>query len=65
MIDRVRVSVEGTFAEAWKVEERRESDRKLLSTWYLTDRSPYMVAGETILADGRVQYASEVELPPR
>lgn len=57
------VNVEGTPVEAWKVEERREADRTLLATWYLLDRSPYMVYGEAIRADGRIQYMSEVEIP--
>lgn len=57
------VIVEGTPVESWKVEERREADRTLLATWYLLDRSPYMVYGEAIRADGRIQYMSEVEIP--
>ena len=63
MIDTVRIEVEGTPQVAWKVEERRQSDRTHLATWYLTDRSPYMVAGEIFLPDGRMQYASEVAVP--
>jgi hypothetical protein len=58
-----RVNVEGTMVEAWKVEERREADRVLLATWYLLDKSPYMVYGEAVLPDGRIQYMSEVEIP--
>src|SRR4029453_16807668 len=42
------VDVEGTQVEAWKVEERKHSDRSLSATWYLLDKSPYMVYGEVI-----------------
>jgi hypothetical protein len=48
---------------AWKVEEHRESDGKLLATWYLLDKSPYMVYGEVPLPDGSVQRMTEVEVP--
>lgn len=57
------VTVEGTPMEAWKVEERDAGDRRLLATWYLLDASPYMVYGEAMLPDGRIQYMSEVEIP--
>ena len=55
--------VEGTEWNAWKVEERRESDRRLMAVWYLLDESPYMVAGETYLANGNVQKMTEIALP--
>ncbi len=57
------VNVEGTVVNAWKVEEHRQGDGKLLATWYLLDRSPYMVYGEVPLADGSVQRMTEVEIP--
>jgi hypothetical protein len=63
VIGRTTVNVEGSVVNAWKVEERRESDNRLLATWYLTETSPYMVYGEVPLADGRVQRMSEVEIP--
>jgi len=63
IVGTARVNVEGTPVEAWKVEERRAADRHLLATWYLLDKSPYMVYGEAIRADGRIQYMSEVEIP--
>lgn len=63
VLGRADVNVEGTVVNAWKVEERRESDNRLLATWYLTETSPYMVYGEVPLADGRVQRMSEVEIP--
>ena len=56
------VDVEGTPIEAWKVEERRESDRVLLATWYLLDKSPYMVYGEVPLPNGQVRKMTEVEI---
>jgi hypothetical protein len=60
---RERMMVEGSEVMAWKVEERRESDRVLLANWYLTDVSPYMVAGDVFLPDGRVQKMTEIALP--
>jgi hypothetical protein len=63
VIGQVPVDVEGTRWTAWKVEERRHADRTLLATWYLTERSPYMVYGEVPLPDGRVQRMTEVEIP--
>jgi hypothetical protein len=67
VLGRDDVSVEGTVVNAWKVEERRQSDRVLLATWWLLDKSPYMVYGEVPLADGTIQRMTEVEvpLPPR
>ena len=63
VLDEVPVVVEGTTVKAWKVEEHRQADKKLLATWYLITASPYMVYGEVPLPDGRVQYMSEVEIP--
>ncbi len=63
VLGRVDVDVEGTMVNSWKVEERRRSDRTLLATWYLLDRSPYMVYGEVPLPDGSVQRMTEVEIP--
>lgn len=63
VIGMARVNVEGTPVDAWKVDEHREADRSLLATWYLLDQSPYMVYGEAVRADGRIQYMSEVEIP--
>ena len=63
VIDKVDVNVEGTQVNAWKVEERRESDRVLLETWYLLDKSPNMVYGEVPLPDGSIQRMTEIEVP--
>jgi hypothetical protein len=57
------VNVEGTTINAWKVEERRQADARLLATWWLLDKSPYMVYGEVPLADGSIQRMTEVEIP--
>ncbi|MGQ0765728.1 MAG: hypothetical protein ACT4OZ_08690 [Gemmatimonadota bacterium] len=62
-IDEMPVDVEGTRVIAWKVEERRESDRVHLADWYLLDRSPYMVYGVAYLPNGQVRHYSEVEIP--
>jgi len=56
------VQVEGSTIEAWKVDEHKV-DGKLVATWYLLDRSPYMVYGEVPLPDGRTQLITEVEVP--
>jgi hypothetical protein len=63
VVGKVDVDVEGTMVNAWKVDEHRESDNKLLATSYLLDKSPYMVFGEVPLPDGSVQRMSEVEVP--
>ena len=54
--------VEGKRWDAWKVEERRQADGRLLATWYLVTGSPYMVYGEVVLPDGRIQRITEVEV---
>ena len=63
VIGQVPTMVEGREWNAWKVEERRESDRTLLAVWYLLAESPYMVAGEVFLPNGQVQKMTEVALP--
>jgi hypothetical protein len=63
VLGQVDVDVEGTKVTAWKVEERRQADRALLATWWLLDKSPYMVYGEVPLPDGTVQRMTEVEVP--
>lgn len=63
VIGRGPVDVEGTAVTAWKVEERRHADRTLVATWYLTERSPYMVYGEVPLPNGQVQRMTEVAIP--
>lgn len=63
VIGEVPVTVEGTEVTAWKVEERRAADGRLLATWYLTEASPYMVYGEVVLPNGQVQRMSEVAIP--
>jgi hypothetical protein len=63
VIGKADVNVEGTMVHAWKVEERKYADSKLLATWYLLDKSPYMVYGEVPLADGSIQRMTEVEIP--
>lgn len=57
------IDVEGREWNAWKVEERRHRDGRLLAVWYLVGESPYMVAGDVFLPDGRVQKMTEVALP--
>jgi hypothetical protein len=61
--DRTVVNVEGVDVSAWKVEEHRAGDRRLLATWYLLEDSPYMVYGEVILPNGQIQRMSEVAIP--
>lgn len=57
------VDVEGTNVVAWKIEERRHADARLLATWWMTDESPYMVYGEVIQANGQVRRMTEVAIP--
>lgn len=57
------LNVEGTIWTAWKVEEHRQSDARLLATWWLTEKSPYMVYGEAIQPNGQVRKMTEVEIP--
>jgi hypothetical protein len=45
------------------VDEHRHSDGTLVATWYLVDRSPYMVYAEIPLANGTVQRMTGVALP--
>jgi hypothetical protein len=63
VIGKTDVEVEGKKVNAWKVEEHRVADKKLLATWYLLDTSPYMVYGEVPLPDGSIQKMSEIEVP--
>ena len=63
VVGKVDVDVEGTSVNAWKVEERKQADSRLLATWYLVEKSPYMVYGEVPLPDGSVQRMTEVEVP--
>jgi hypothetical protein len=60
---RQAVEVEGGSIEAWKVDEHRQSDGALVATWYLIDRSPYMVYAEVPLPNGTVQRITGVDLP--
>ena len=62
VLGKTDVNVEGTVVNAWKVEERRRDDGALLATWWLLDKSPYMVYGEVPLPDGTVQRMTEVEI---
>lgn len=57
------MTIEGAAVVAWRVEERRESDGKLMATWFLTDKSPYMVGGESVAPNGQVLKYTEVALP--
>lgn len=62
VLGKVDVHVEGTMVNAWKVEERKREDGKLVATWYLVEKSPYMVYGEVPLPDGSIQRMTEVEV---
>lgn len=63
VLGKADVDVEGTVVNAWKVEERKHADGKLLATWWLLDKSPYMVYGEVPLPDGSIQRMTEIEIP--
>ena len=64
VVGRDSVDVEGSRVVAWKVEERRQADRVLVATWWLLERSPYMVYGEVPLPGGRVRRMTEVDIHP-
>ena len=55
-----RVQVEGTEMVAWKVDERRQADGRMVATWYLTESAPYMVYGVAMLPNGQTQTMTEV-----
>lgn len=57
------IDVEGTPWRAWPVEERVRDGGALVATWYLTDRSPYMLAGDVPLPNGVMQRMTEVAVP--
>lgn len=63
VVGKVPKNIEGKDWMPWKVEERRQSDRKLLAIWYLVEESPYMIGGEVFLPNGRVQHMTEVAIP--
>lgn len=57
------IDVEGTPWKAWPVEERVRESGTLVATWFLTDRAPYMLAGEVPLANGVMQRMTEIAVP--
>ena len=57
------IDVEGTPWKAWPVEERMRDGGALVATWYMTDRSPYMLAGEVPLPNGVMQRMTEIAVP--
>jgi hypothetical protein len=63
VLGKVDVNVEGTMVNAWKVTEHKEASGQLVATWYLVEKSPYMVYGEVPLPDGTIQRMTEVEIP--
>lgn len=63
VLDKMVIDVEGAEVSAWKVEEYRGGDRRLLATWYLLEDSPYMVYGEVVLPNGQIQRMTEVAIP--
>jgi hypothetical protein len=63
IVGKESITVEGKPVEAWKVEEYLESDRRLLSVWWVLDQAPYMVAGENYLPNGDIQRMTEIGLP--
>lgn len=55
--------VEGKVWKAWRIEERRLGEDRLLSTWWMVSASPYMVAGEVIQPNGMIRYMTEIAVP--
>lgn len=61
VLDQVTVDVEGERILAWKIEERVEATGELEATWYMIDRSPYMVLAEIPTPNG-IQRITGVDL---
>lgn len=57
------IDVEGKTWTAWPVEERVQGSGALVATWYLTEESPYMLAGEVPLPNGGMQRMTEIAVP--
>jgi len=55
VLDQRTVSVEGEDVLAWPIEERVEETDELKATWYMVDRSPYMVLAEIPTPNGLVR----------
>ena len=62
VLDQDSVEVEGESVRAWRVEEHRRATGELIATWWLTERSPFMVLAEIELPDGRIQRITGVDL---
>lgn len=56
------VDVEGETMLAWPVEERIEESDHLEATWYLVERSPYMVLAEIPAPNGGIRRITGVAL---
>ena len=67
VLEQRTVSVEGVDVVAWPVEERVEATDELKATWYLVDRSPYMVLAEIPTPNGllRITGVDEPEVDRR
>ena len=59
------IKVQDKSWESWVVEERamRGGTMLLLSTWYMTEKAPYMVYAEQTSADGTKQRFTEYIIP--
>ena len=55
VLEQRAVDVEGESVTAWPVEERIEATDELKATWYLVDRSPYMVLAEIPTPNGTMR----------
>ena len=55
VLEQRAVDVEGESVMAWPVEERVEETDELKATWYLVDRSPYMVLAEVPTPNGTMR----------
>jgi len=59
------IKVQDRNWDSWVVEERaqRGGTMLLLSTWYMTEKAPYMVYAEQVSADGTKQRFTEYIIP--
>lgn len=55
VLDQRTVNVEGEDVLAWAIEERVEATDELKATWYMVDRSPYMVLAEIPTPNGTMR----------
>ena len=59
VLEQRQVEVEGETVLAWPIEERVEATDELKATWYMVERSPYMVLAEIPTPNGLMRITGE------